>query len=317
MHVVAFNPATRELVAELFPQPGRGLRDRRPVSRLLHPSRRAARRCGSGGVLLGSDRRRRQGRLWRSDCRGASRGIVGDDRDSRDTQMIARSVVLASLMLAAAATAVRAQTPEPSLKRHEIVIGGGPILAGGYDLGDSLAQLRTNAPGAQPPPFTLFAVSSTMEPLAGVEAQCRLCDHAVACRRGRWLVCAGEHRSGACLATRRLRQSRLTERSCSSSFSRVVSRGSCPGRLDARRHPSSPRARAICVSSTKSARWSKAAAVFYAGGGVRYFIRGGAERPVRIGVRGDVRATWRTPGIDFEDKTRMFPTLTVMVFVGL
>jgi hypothetical protein len=40
-------------------------------------------------------------------------------------------------------------------------------------------------------------------------------------------------------------------------------------------------------------------------------------RAARWGLRGDVRLAWRTPGVDFEDKTRKFPTVTLLLFVGL
>ncbi len=85
--------------------------------------------------------------------------------------MIAPAVWLSGLVLALTATSVNAQPANRlSLKKHELVVSGGPIWAGGYDIGESLAQLRSNATGSQPPPFTLFAVSSSVESLGGIEA---------------------------------------------------------------------------------------------------------------------------------------------------
>ena len=52
----------------------------------------------------------------------------------------------------------------------------------------------------------------------------------------------------------------------------------------------------------------------YAGGGVRYWIRGGDGVHRALGLRGDVRAVWRIDGVNFEDKTRVGPTVSVMLF---
>jgi hypothetical protein len=54
--------------------------------------------------------------------------------------------------------------------------------------------------------------------------------------------------------------------------------------------------------------------VFYAGGGVRAWLRGGDGRARSLGIRSDVRATWRQDGVEFDDKTRVWPTVTAMIF---
>ncbi|MGH8430627.1 MAG: hypothetical protein ACREUF_09505 [Solimonas sp.] len=230
--------------------------------------------------------------------------------------MIARSALLSWLMLAVAPLSVQAQPAEPSLKRHEIVVSGGPILAGGYDLGDSLAQLRSNATGAQPPPFTLFAVSSTMEPLAGVEATVGYAIiPSLVVEGGGWFARAN-------IAPSLSRDQEASPRSIDGEkLHQFILSGGIAWQL-----PWSP-GRRVAPFVTGGAGYLRQlheertlvenGRIFYLGAGARYFILGGAGPSRSLGVRGDVRATWRTPGIDFEDKTRLFATLTVLVFVGL
>ena len=57
--------------------------------------------------------------------------------------------------------------------------------------------------------------------------------------------------------------------------------------------------------------------IFHAGGGARYFLKGGHGSGRALGVRGEARVNFRRKGIDFENKTRIYPTLTLSVFVGL
>src|SRR5688572_6976494 len=53
----------------------------------------------------------------------------------------------------------------------QVTINGGLGWSGGYDIGASSAQLRTNAPGAIPPPFTWFTVDSRIAPSPGGEVR--------------------------------------------------------------------------------------------------------------------------------------------------
>ena len=57
--------------------------------------------------------------------------------------------------------------------------------------------------------------------------------------------------------------------------------------------------------------------VYYAGGGARYWLRGGhgAARPA--GLRGEFRLNRRRRGIDFEDKMRAYPTVSILFFIGV
>jgi hypothetical protein len=52
----------------------------------------------------------------------------------------------------------------------------------------------------------------------------------------------------------------------------------------------------------------------YAGGGVRYWLRGGSGDGSSLGLRGEVRVNWRRRGVEFEERTRIFPSVSVSLF---
>ena len=230
--------------------------------------------------------------------------------------MTARSVVLSWLVLAAASASVQAQQAAASLKTHEIVISGGPILAGGYDLGDSIAELRTNATGAQPPPFTLFAVSSTMEPLAGVEASLGYAlTPSLTIEGGGWFA-----RANIAPSLSRDAEAMATSIDGEKLHQFILSGGvawQLPWSPGHKVSPFVAGGGGYLRQLHEERTLVESGQLFYIGGGVRYFIRGGDQAGRSIGVRSDVRALWRTPGIDFEDKTRVFPTLTFQLFIGM
>ena len=57
--------------------------------------------------------------------------------------------------------------------------------------------------------------------------------------------------------------------------------------------------------------------IYYAGGGLRYWLRGGQGASMDVGVRADARINVRRDGIDFENKRRTYPSVSPMLFVGL
>jgi hypothetical protein len=56
---------------------------------------------------------------------------------------------------------------------------------------------------------------------------------------------------------------------------------------------------------------------YYAGGGVRFWLRGRPDSARSLGVRGDIRMNFRANGIDFENQTRLSPSVSLLLFVGL
>lgn len=230
--------------------------------------------------------------------------------------MTLRTFALSCVSILAGSAFAAAQSAGPSLRTHEIVISGGPILAGGYDLGESVAELRTNATGAQPPPFTLFAVSSTMEPLAGVEANL---GYAIT---PKLLIEGGGWFARANVAPSLSRDVEATPQSIDGEklHQFILSGGvtwQLPWSLGRKVSPFVAAGGGYLRQLHEERTLVESGQMVYAGGGIRYFLRGGDQTRRSLGVRGDLRALWRTPGIDFEDKTRMFPTFTVQLFVGM
>ncbi|MGH9202342.1 MAG: hypothetical protein ACRD2A_14030 [Vicinamibacterales bacterium] len=220
------------------------------------------------------------------------------------------------LILAAASVPVHAQPAgDPSLRRHELVVSSGPIWSAGYGIGESLAQLRSNATGAQPAPFTLLGVTSSIEPLAGMEANLGYAiTPSLVVEGGGWFARAN-------IAVELSRDAEAAPRSIDGEkLHQLVLSGGVVWRLP---WSFGPRAAPFVTGGAGYLRQLheertlvETGRIVYLGAGVRYFIAGGHGVGRSVGLRGDVRATWRSPGIDFEDKTRAFPTITVLVFAG-
>lgn len=220
-------------------------------------------------------------------------------------------------MLGAAVIPVRAQSAsDASLRRHEVVVSGGPIFSGGYDIGESLAQLRSNATGAQPPPFTLFGVSSSMEPLAGVEGSVGYAlTPSLLVEGGGWFARAN-------IAVNLSRDAEASPRSIDGEkLHQVILSGAVvwqlPWSLGRNVAPFLTAGAGYLRQLHEERTLVEDGRILYLGGGARYFIRGGRGRGRSVGLRGDLRTTWRSPGVDFENKTRLFPSITVLLFVGL
>jgi hypothetical protein len=231
--------------------------------------------------------------------------------------MIPRSLAIVWLLVAGTAVPVAAQSASaPSLKKHELVVSGGPIWSGGYGIGESLAQLRGNATGSQPPPFTLFAVSSSMEPLGGVEANVGYAlTPSLLVEGGGWYA-----RANIAAALSRDPEASPTTIDGEKMHQVILSGGvawQLPWSLGRKVAPFVTTGAGYLRQLHEERTLVETGQTFYVGGGARYFILGGSGPARSVGVRGDVRLTWRTPGVDFENKTRKFPTITVQVFVGL
>jgi len=204
----------------------------------------------------------------------------------------------------------------PSLRAHQVVLDGGAVWAGGYSIGDVNAQLRTNATGATPPPFTLFAASSDIGRAPGVTA-----------RAGFALTSQLVIEAAGSFAQPRLGVdiSRDVEtgaqRLDGEKLQQYVIDGALVWQLPVRL---GPRARPFVIGGAGYLRQLhedrtlvETGQVFYAGLGARYWIRGGTGRARSMGLRADLRGNLRRGGIDFENKVRVFPTLAVSLFLGL
>jgi hypothetical protein len=217
-----------------------------------------------------------------------------------------RCILVAAALVVGTASAAHAQ----------VTINGGLGWSGGYGIGDATAQLRTNATGTTPPPFTLFNVDSRIDPAPGAEF-----------RVGVAITPRVAIEGGALFARRRL------------AFSISGDPEVAPQDLDGEnlQHyvfdagvlwelPVARRSRFRTFASGgggyvrqlhQDRTLVESGQVYYLGGAARYWLRGGPVSNRSFGVRGDVRLNLRRNGIDFDNESRFYPTVSLTLFVGL
>jgi opacity protein-like surface antigen len=217
-----------------------------------------------------------------------------------------RSTLAATVLVVVTAAAADAQ----------VTINGGLGWSGGYGIGDATAQLRTNATGTTPPPFTLFNVDSRIDQAPGGEL-----------RVGVAITPRVAIEGGALFARRRL------------AFNISGDPETAPQELDGenlqhyvfdagvlwelplvrqRRFRTFASGGAGYVRQLHQDRTLvESGQVYYLGGAARYWLRGGPASNRSLGVRGDVRLNLRRNGIEFDDQSRVYPTVSLAVFLGL
>jgi hypothetical protein len=204
----------------------------------------------------------------------------------------------------------------PELRAHHVTISGGVMSSGQYDVGESTAQLRGNAPGATAPPFTLFTTDAHISRATGPELKVGFAI------TSRILFEAGgsvsRPRIGVAIAgDAEAPAQELPGEQLQQYFFDASVTWQLPIRLGRRLAPFVVGGGGYLRQLHEERTLGEAGQIYYAGGGARYFLRGGHD-PVRpIGIRGDVRVNVRRKGIDFEDRMRTFPSFSLLLFVGL
>ncbi len=193
-------------------------------------------------------------------------------------------------------------------------VAGGLIWTGSYPIGESAADLLQNAPGQPPPPLTLFRTSSSFESTPGVEAR-----FGVAITR-RLMVEVG----GAFSKPKvHVEISQDTESSATSFEGETVSQYVVDVTLIWELPvPSTARVRPFAIGGGGYLRQLhedrtlvETGQLYHVGGGARLFFHGAASGHP-FGIRADVQAAFRRDGIEFEEKRRVMPTASVLVFFG-
>ena len=227
-------------------------------------------------------------------------------------------VLLAATSLGALSpTEALAQTGDqsPSLRPHHVTLSGGLMWTGGYSIGDTTAELRGNAVGSSAPPFALFRAESSVDTAAGVEgrigyviARNLMVDVGVVYQKPGLTTTLSDDEEAAAdtLDAERLSQY-------------IVDAGvlwQLPGRaLGSRVRPFVIGGGGYLRQLYDERTLVETGSVYYAGAGVRYWLRGGDGERRSIGLRADGRAMWRRGGVDFEDEVRVIPVLRVDAFV--
>jgi hypothetical protein len=204
----------------------------------------------------------------------------------------------------------------PALRARRFVLDGGVVWSGSYPIGDVNAELRSNATGSTPPPFTLFSASSEVgsAPSVGARLGFTLTPH-VTLEGG---VAFGLPRVVTAI-------SRDTETGPQTlegeQLKQYVIDGAVAWHLPVR---IGPRVRPFVTGGAGYLRQLheertlvETGQLYFGGVGARFWIRGGSGTARAFGLRTELRANLRRGGIDFENKARVFPSLGVNLFITL
>ena len=219
-----------------------------------------------------------------------------------------------ALIVAMAGAAVEAQGEAPAMRVRHVGVSGGILWSGGYPVGDAVATLRPNAPGSGAPPFTLFATASTLEAAVGAGARVGFAvTSSLALEVGLSFA-----RPRVSVAISQDQESRAQVLEGESIEQYVVDAGALwhlPIWFGRRVRPFVSGGAGYLRQLHQERTLAETGRTYYAGAGLRYWIRGGDGTGRSIGLRGDARATWKTGGIDFERRTRVSPSLALQAFI--
>lgn len=209
---------------------------------------------------------------------------------------------------------VPASAQTPSME-HRFIAAGGIVWSGGYNIGDASANLRSSAPGPQAPPLTLFKVESMFDSAFGVEG-----------RFGFALTPTVSIEAAASWSRPHIRVSIADDMEAGDvefdgePTTQYAVEGSLVWKL--RFTESRTRVWLYVIAGGGYLRQlhednalAENGQRYHLGAGVQYLLHGhDGGRPV--GLRGDLRAYLRKGGIELADKTRLYPSLSALVFVG-
>ena len=210
---------------------------------------------------------------------------------------------------------------EPSLRRHPFTVGGGVVWSGPYNIGDAAAELRGNGIGSLPPVFTLFTARSRITPALSPELRV---GYAVTPATAlEFSFAYGLPRVGVAISDD---PEAPEQRLPGEQLQQYLIGGAATWQI-----PMPPRVRArignrlapfVLGGATflrqlhEDRTLGETGQVYYAGGGARYFLRRDAGTGRAYGLRADGRVNIRRNGIDFDDKMRLYPTVSFAAFIG-
>lgn len=204
----------------------------------------------------------------------------------------------------------------PSLRAHHVTLGASLVWSGGYDIGDSTAQLRGNGSGASASPFNWFTTSTRLSSAAAPEFHVGVAlTPTIAIDGG---VAYAKPRIAFSIAADAESPSQAFEGEQIEQYQ--VGAGvswQLPFGLAGRAAPFVAAGGSYLRQLHEDRGLAETGRIYYAGGGLRYWLAGGHGSSKAAGVRVDARVNLRKDGIDFEDKMRAYPTLTLSFFVGL
>lgn len=223
---------------------------------------------------------------------------------------------LGALVLGCSSAADASAQEAPALRVHRLVVEGGMVWSGNYAIGDASAQLRSNAVGATPPPFTLFSTSSKVGPAASASVRVGFTLTPALLVEGGGSF--GMPRVGVAITQdTEVAGQALDGEELQQYFFDGAVMWHLPVRLGTRLRPFIIGGGGYLRQLHEERTMVETGQIYYGGVGARYWIRGGSGTTRSFGLRGDLRANRRRGGIDFENKVRVFPTLAVHLFLSL
>lgn len=231
-----------------------------------------------------------------------------------------RSVVLV-FALVVPVTSLAQDTPK--LRAHRTMVSGGVTWSGPYGVGNSTASLRGNGPGASAPAFTFFTADARMKAALAPELRVEFAltptlalDGGMSFARPRiGVAISGDAEAPA----QELDGEKLDQYQIGAG---VTWQPPMPMRwrllpIGRRVAPFVSVGAGYLRQLHEDRALAETGAVYHAGGGVRYWLHGGQSASTGVGVRADARINVRQNGIDFENKRRTYPSVSLMLFVGL
>ena len=221
---------------------------------------------------------------------------------------ITACVVAASPALSAQSADVPAPVP------HHITVSAGLLWSGGYAIGDRTVELRGNAVGPTAPAFTLFRAESSVDATAGVTGRVGFAvTRSVTVEFG-----VSYQRPGVTTSLSQDAEAPATTIDAEQ-LSQYVFDAALLWQLP--RAKFGTRARPFVIGGGGYLRQLyhertlvEHGSVYYAGAGIRYWLRGGDGTAHAFGIRADGRLQGRLDGVEFESKTRVAPGFTALAF---
>lgn len=193
-------------------------------------------------------------------------------------------------------------------------VAGGLSWTGSYPIGESSADLLQNVPGQTPPALTLFRTSSSFDSTPGFEG-----------RFGVMITPRLMVEVGGTFAKPKIQVEIVqdTETSTTSFEGETVSQyvvdvsllWEVPVPATARVRPFAVGGGGYLRQLHEDRSLVDTGQLYHIGGGARVFFHGAASGHP-FGIRGDIQAAFRRDGIEFEEKRRVMPTASVLLFFG-
>ena len=226
----------------------------------------------------------------------------------------ARAVIVIALV-AGWTHRAEAQADGPGLRPHHVTVSAGLLVSGGYPIGDRNAEIRRNATGT-PGPFTLFHADSAFEGTRGVEARVGF-----ALSRALAIEVAGTYAKPELGITISMDSESTDTVQVAEQISQYTVE--VHGVFQLPRVTLGSRIRPYAILGAGYLRQLhedrllvETGRVYHVGAGVRYWLRGGSATGRALGIRADARYVRRAGGVDFEDRSRGYPVLSVLGFAG-